>query len=91
MLGAFIRNVTHTRSRAESIASLAREVEMDGAKLYLADDSQDVARHAVAHGWIQEEALEVVAAAVGNEGKQPDRLDELIDAPARSAGGPTLL
>lgn len=81
ILGAFIRNVTHSKRRAEVIQDLAAKVEADGAALYLVDDSLDVARHAAEHGWIRKEAVEAVAASVEAARRPPDALDELIDTP----------
>lgn len=81
LLAAFIRNVTHSPSRAREIESLAREVEADGAVLYLVENSLDIARHAAAHGWIRTDALEAVAAGMEAGGRPADELDELIESP----------
>jgi len=79
ILGAFIRNVTHSKRRSEVIDDLAARVEADGAVLYLVDDSLEVARRAAAHGWIREEAVEAVAASVEAAQRPPDALDELLE------------
>lgn len=84
LLAAFIRNVTHSPERRESIGDLAAEVEADGAALYLVDDSLEISRHAADHGWIRQEAVATVAAEVEAGDKPPGALDALIDAPPSS-------
>ena len=86
LLGAFIRDVTHSRDRTRAVSSLAEEVEADGAVLHLASDSLDVAQHAADYGWIQQEAVENVATSMEAENRQRDGLDDLIDAPPSKAG-----
>lgn len=81
LLGAFIRNVTQSQSRDESIHDLADEVEADGAAFYLAEDSLDIARHAADRGWIRRAAVASVAADIEAEGQPLEPVDELIDAP----------
>ena len=81
LLGAFIRNVTQSRSRDESIHDLVDEVEADGAAFYLAEDSLDIARHAADRGWIRRAAVASVAADIEAEGQPLEPVDELIDAP----------
>jgi len=88
LLGAFIRNVTDSKHRDESIKDLAAEVEEDGAALYLADDSLSVARRAADHGWIRRESVGAVAAAVEGAARPLDTLDELIEAPPENAAVP---
>jgi phosphatidate phosphatase APP1 len=84
LLGAFIRNVTKSRKRDESIRNLATEVREDGAVLYLADDSLGVARLAAEHGWIRREAVDEVAAGPEAGDTPPDPLDELLETPPES-------
>ena len=85
LLGAFIRNVTKSRSRDESIRDLATEVREDGAVLYLADDSLEVAHKAAEHGWIRPEAVAAVEAEIAADrrplGPVDEPLEELIKAP----------
>jgi phosphatidate phosphatase APP1 len=85
LLGAFIRNVTGSPSRADSIGDLAVEIEAEGAFLHLAEDSLDVARRAAEHGWIRLQAVEAVAAAIEAGDRPHDPLDELIDAPPKAS------
>lgn len=79
VVGAFIRNVTQSKRRAEVIQDLAVKVRPDGAVLYLVDDSLDVARQAAEHGWIRTEAVEAVAASVEAARRPADEFDELIE------------
>lgn len=81
LLGAFIRNVTQSRSRDASIHDLTDEVEADGAAFYLAEDSLDIARHAADRGWIRRAAVASVAAEIEAEGQPLEPVDELIDTP----------
>jgi len=84
LLGAFIRNVTKSPSRDESIRALAAEVEADGACLHLATDSLDVARYAAEEGWIRQQSIAAVAASLEADSSPADPLDELIDTPPRA-------
>jgi phosphatidate phosphatase APP1 len=81
LLGAFIRNVTKSRKRDESIRNLASEVREDGAVLYLADDSLQVVRKTADHGWIRREAIASVEAEIQAGHASPDAVDQLIDSP----------
>ena len=87
LLGAFIRNVTQSRRRADSIGDLAAEVERDGSVLFLADDSLDIARRAADQGWIRRETVAPIATSIEADGGPMDALDELINTPAEKAGG----
>lgn len=79
ILGAFIRNVTHSAQRAKAIERLAARVEADGGVLYLVEDSLDAARRAAEHGWIRKEAVEGVATSVEAARVPTVELDELIE------------
>lgn len=83
LLGAFIRNVTQSSERDESVGALAAEVEADGACLHLVDDSLGVARRAAEEGWIRQEVVAPVAAEIESCHQPPDPLDKLIDTPPR--------
>jgi phosphatidate phosphatase APP1 len=61
ILAIYIRNVTPDPARTAAIRVLASEVERAGSTLVLADDTLAAARHATAHGWIDEAALADVA------------------------------
>lgn len=80
LLGAFIRDVSLTRNRAESIRILGKAIKADGAVLYLANDSLDVAEKAADHGWIKKNAIAAVAESVEEGKQQPGPLEILIDA-----------
>jgi len=58
----YIRNVTPTAARLESIRRLAAEVMEAGCRLVLSDDTLSAASHAAAHGWIDPLELERIAA-----------------------------
>lgn len=83
LLGAFIRDVTRSEDRTDSIKALATEVESDGAVLYLASDSLGVAQHAANHSWIAQEAVKSVASSVEEGVPQQGKVEELIARPPR--------
>jgi phosphatidate phosphatase APP1 len=60
ILAVYIRNVRRHPERSEAIRALAEQVTTAGSTLVLADDTLAAARHAAAHGWIQQEALESI-------------------------------
>ena len=57
ILAIYIRNVSPHPERLTSIRALAERVSAAGSTLLLADDTLTAARHAAAHGWIDEAAL----------------------------------
>ena len=57
ILAIYIRNVSPHPERLASIRVLAERVSAAGSTLLLADDTLTAARHAAAHGWIDETAL----------------------------------
>ena len=57
IVAIYIRNVSPHPERSESIRALAQQVANAGSTLLLADDTLTAARHAAAHGWIDEDAL----------------------------------
>ena len=63
ILAIYIRNVAPHPERLASIRTLAERVSAAGSTLLLADDTLAAARHAAAHGWIDEAAL----AEIGTE------------------------
>jgi phosphatidate phosphatase APP1 len=56
----YIRNVSPHPERVVAIRVLADEVTAAGSALVLADDTLAAARHAAAHGWIADEALDEI-------------------------------
>ena len=62
ILAVYIRNVLAIPERSSRIRELAEQVTAAGSTLVLADDTLAAARHAAAHGWIQEAALAGVGA-----------------------------
>ena len=66
----YIRNVSPHPERLASIRALAERVTAAGSTLLLADDTLAAARHAAAHGWIDEGALgEIGTEKRADEGK----------------------
>jgi phosphatidate phosphatase APP1 len=57
ILAIYIRNVSPHPERLASIRALADRVMAAGSTLLLADDTLTAARHAAAHGWIDEASL----------------------------------
>lgn len=80
ILGAFIRDVSESQDRAAEIERLAAEVEADGAELFLAKNSLDVARRAADQGWILEDAVASVAAELETDRGSFHPFDEIIEA-----------
>jgi phosphatidate phosphatase APP1 len=70
ILAVYIRDVTHS-GRARAITALAQEVAGAGSELLLASDTLECARHAARKGWIEEEALDAVAAATTADAGRP--------------------
>jgi phosphatidate phosphatase APP1 len=64
ILAIYIRSVTPDSARAERIRALGREVSEARSELLLAEDSSEVAAHALDRGWIDAAALERVIADV---------------------------
>jgi phosphatidate phosphatase APP1 len=56
----YIRNVSPHPERSTAIRALADQVTSHGSTLLLADDTLTAARHAAAHGWISEAALDEI-------------------------------
>jgi len=57
ILAIYIRNVSVHPERSTAIQALAERVAAHGSTLLLADDTLTAARHAAAHGWIDESSL----------------------------------
>jgi phosphatidate phosphatase APP1 len=68
ILAVYVRNVTSTPLRHESIRLLADEVAAGGSALLLTDDTLAAARHAAERGWIAPEAVAQVAADSEKQG-----------------------
>ena len=61
ILAVYIRNVSG-EARSSAVARLGEQVQQQGSKLILADDTLAAAQHALGEGWIAEAALEEVRA-----------------------------
>ena len=76
ILAIYIRNVSQHPERSESIRRLAETVASAGSTLLLADDTLTAARHAAAHGWINEDALtEIGSEKHADEGKTGTKVE----------------
>ena len=76
ILAIYIRNVSQHSERSESIRRLAETVAAAGSTLLLADDTLTAARHAAAHGWINEDALaEIGSEKHADEGKTGTKVE----------------
>ena len=64
ILAIYIRDVSRSVGRSESIALLAEQVAVAKSTLILAPDTLTVARHAAAQGWIDASRLDEIAASV---------------------------
>lgn len=64
VLAIYIRDVSRSVGRSESIALLAEQVAVAKSTLILAPDTLTVARHAAAQGWIDASRLDEIAASV---------------------------
>jgi phosphatidate phosphatase APP1 len=72
----YIRNVSPHPERSASIRALADRVTAAGSTLLLADDTLTAARHAAAHGWINEDALaEIGVEKRADEGKSGAKVE----------------
>jgi phosphatidate phosphatase APP1 len=70
VLAIYIRNVSPHPERSTAIQALGERVAAHGSTLLLADDTLTAARHAAAHGWIEESSLgEIGAEKRDDEGK----------------------
>ncbi|WP_199350906.1 App1 family protein [Haliangium ochraceum] len=81
----YIRDVTGDEGRASTIHGLGRELTKAGADLILSDSTLEMAEHALARGWIDEDALREMRREVSREGR-PEQADvaaaEAADAAA---------
>ena len=64
IMAVYIRNVSRTDARSSAIKLLSERVAASGSTLVLADDTLTVAKHAAAHGWIDEARLADVGAEI---------------------------
>ena len=60
ILAVYIRNVRQQAEHSPAMRMLAERIAGAGSTLVLADDTLAAARHAAAHGWIREAALDDV-------------------------------
>jgi phosphatidate phosphatase APP1 len=57
ILAVYIRNVRQHPEESPAVRELTERIARAGSTLVLADDTLTAARHAAAHGWIKDEAL----------------------------------
>jgi phosphatidate phosphatase APP1 len=53
ILGVYIRDISRSRKRTDSINRVGREIEAAGSTFLLTADTREMARHAARHGWIK--------------------------------------
>ena len=76
VVAVYIRNVSAHPERSASIQTLASQVRAAGSALLLADDTLTAARHAAAHGWIDESALgEIAGEKRADEGRTAEKVE----------------
>jgi phosphatidate phosphatase APP1 len=78
ILAVYIRSVSQTDRRRESVQKLATEVEAAGSTLLLTGSTLAMARHAVDNGWIAPEALDAIRAEKARDEQPADRLEKLL-------------
>jgi phosphatidate phosphatase APP1 len=89
ILAVYIRNVRQHPEDSPAIRDLSERITRAGSTMVLADDTLAVARHAVAHGWIRQEAL----GEIGEEKKadEPGGTKEPAPGVEQKAAAPTLV
>lgn len=88
ILAVYIRSVLAHPDRSSEIRKLAEQVAAAGSTLVLADDTLAAARHAVAHGWIRDEAL----AGIGLEKRADEGAGGKEDSPGvEKKSAPTIV
>lgn len=85
ILGMYIRDVSERPDRDRAIGELIEAVAKHDKDLVLAADSVEMARHAVAQGWITEAALNEVVNSKAAEQQDPSPVEELLGTPVDEA------
>lgn len=78
ILAVYIRSVSQTDRRRESVQKLAAEVEAAGSTLLLTGSTLAMAQHAVDNGWIAPEALDAIRAEKAWDEQPASRLEKLV-------------
>ena len=79
----YIRDVTQSVERSESVKKLADEVVAAGSTLVLAEHTLDAAKHAADHGWIKPDTLPDIG-----EEKKADEGGDASKVPTPEGGEP---
>jgi phosphatidate phosphatase APP1 len=85
----YIRNVSHDLKRPEAVEALANEVLEAGSVLVLADDSLDIAHHAVEEGFISASWLPEISGEKAKDEEPPNPLEKLLGEDEKT-DGPTV-
>ncbi len=78
ILAIYIRDVTTSPSRQETINILAKEVSSLGSQLILVPDTVSAAKHAIEKGWIPATSLPVIKTQKEEDAKEPGELEQLL-------------
>ncbi|MFO7537501.1 MAG: phosphatase domain-containing protein [Chloroflexota bacterium] len=78
ILAVYIRSVSRSDRRRESVQKLASEVAAAGSTLLLTDSTLEMAHHAAAQGWIAPESLEAIRAEKAQDEAPPTQLEEVL-------------
>jgi phosphatidate phosphatase APP1 len=72
----YIREITHEPERIEAIHKLSLELGRSGSSLILADDTLQMARHALKRGWIEERHIGDIIGEKETAEEPPSLLEE---------------
>jgi phosphatidate phosphatase APP1 len=89
VIAVYIRNVSRDVKRPEAVQALADEVIEAGSVLVMADDSVDIARHAVEEGLISADWLPHIREEKAKDEEPPTPLEKLLGE-GEKVDGPTV-
>lgn len=78
ILATYIRNVSRKLSRTEEINNLAREMIDAGATLILADNTVEIAEHALEMGWIHPDRMPEILGEKDKDEAPPSPLEKVL-------------
>jgi phosphatidate phosphatase APP1 len=80
ILAVYIRSVSRSDRRRESVQKLAAEVAAAGSTLILTDSTLEMAQHAADQGWIVPTALDTIRAEKAQDEGAVTELEKVIEA-----------
>ena len=86
VLAVYIRNVSRDLERAEEVQTLAKEVMAAGSDLILAADTVEIAKHAIAKGWIREDRLPEIMGEKVKDQAPPSTIERLVGEEEKEDG-----